>query len=85
LLLHYSIKYNNSVPNLYLPCPLIDVIELGEMGVVEKIKSNISQIKNNNFEVNNLVLFRENSLKLAADHLMSIYTSLMESSNLQIN
>jgi hypothetical protein len=79
-----NIKFLSDM-NFSLGNPLIDVIELDEMGVVEKIKSNISQIKNNNFEVNNLALFGNNSLKLAADHLMSIYTSLMESSNLQTN
>jgi hypothetical protein len=71
--------------NFSLGNPLIDVIELDEMGILEKLKSNISQIKNNNFEENNLALFRENSLELAADHLMGIYTSLIESSSLQIN
>jgi hypothetical protein len=71
--------------NFSLGNPLVDVIKLDEIGILEKIKSSISQMKINNFEETNLTLFRENSLELAADHLTSIYTSLIESSNLQIN
>ena len=71
--------------NFSLVNPLIDVIELDEMGILEKLKSNISRIKINNVEENNLTLFRENSLELATDHLISIYTSMIESPNLEIN
>ena len=55
------------------------------MGVFEIIKSNISQLKINNFEETIQTLFSKNSLELASIRLMRVYLSLVDSSNLEIN